>query len=66
MGLGFLGAAMGMFAFSRVWWLMVFSRVLQGASTAVVWTTGMDMVQEAVPKAEIGEAIGTVSVFSTC
>lgn len=59
-GLVFLCAASAAFAFAWDFNILLASRVFQGISTAVVWTAGLDILQDAVPRGEIGEAIGTV------
>ena len=68
-GLVFLCLSSLLFAYAPNFALLTASRVFQGMSAAVVWTAGMDMVQDAVPRDEIGEAIGTVrhtSNFDPC
>lgn len=41
--------------------LLVIARILQGASSAVVWTVGMAMVMETVGPANLGKTLGSVS-----
>lgn len=55
-----------MFAFARNLIMLAASSVLQGLSTAVVWTAGLGMVHDAVPRDNIGQAIGTVRQLATC
>lgn len=59
-GLTFLCTSTAGFCFAWSLPVMIASRVLQGISTAIVWTAGLDMVQDAVLPGEVGEAIGTV------
>ncbi|TWU70995.1 hypothetical protein ED733_001111 [Metarhizium rileyi] len=59
-GLMFLFVATAIFAFSTSLVLLVVSRLLQGISTAVVWTAGLDMVQDTVEPSQVGETIGTI------
>jgi MFS family permease len=61
-GLAFLLVSTVIFSFARDFILLASSRVLQGASGAVVWTAGLDMVQDVVPRGDMGSAIGTVSL----
>lgn len=44
---------------------LVAARVLQGLSTAVVWTVGMALVIDSVGKDQVGTAMGYVSMAMT-
>ncbi|KAM4057405.1 major facilitator superfamily protein [Hirsutella rhossiliensis] len=59
-GLALLCASSAAFAFAGSFTILLSSRLLQGMSTAIVWTAGLDMVQDTVPPGQIGEAIGTI------
>lgn len=41
---------------------LIFARVLQGLSGAVVWTVGIALVVDAVGKSQMGVAMGYISV----
>jgi MFS family permease len=47
-------------AVSRVYWILLVARVLQGCSSAVVWTVGMAVLAETLPTEQLGVTMGTV------
>lgn len=47
-------------AVARIYWFLVLSRILQGASSAVVWTVGMAVLADTMPTEQLGVAMGTV------
>jgi len=66
-GLAALFWATVTFYTSREFGMMVGSRVLNGASAAVLYAAGFAMVADAVGPGDLGKAFGTVSLFfSSC
>lgn len=59
-GLGILLAATTLMGFGETMPVLSIARLLQGMSAAVVWSTGLAMVQDQVGPAELGQIIGTV------
>jgi multidrug resistance protein len=57
MGLAFTTLA---FAYSRSYWVLLLARVFQGVAGAATWVPGMALVADHFPKAERGQAMGTV------
>ena len=51
-----------MFAFAQNIPVFVIARLLQGMSAAVVWTTGLAMVQDTVGPGKMGQVLGTVRI----
>ena len=49
-----------MFAVAKIYWVLVVARVLQGCSSAVVWTVGLAVLAETLPKEQLGVAMGMV------
>jgi multidrug resistance protein len=47
-------------AVARVYWVLLLARVLQGSSSAVVWTVGMAVLADTMPTEQLGVAMGTV------
>jgi MFS family permease len=45
---------------ARNYWLLVFARLLQGCSSAVVWTIGMAVLADTLPTEQLGIAMGTI------
>jgi len=45
---------------ARTYWLLVLGRVLQGCSSAVVWTVGMAVLADTLPTEQLGFAMGTI------
>ncbi|KAI0344078.1 MFS general substrate transporter [Trametopsis cervina] len=49
----------------RQYWLMIIARILQGASSSVIWVLGLALVCDTTPEAIIGRQLGiAVSGFS--
>ncbi|PJF17560.1 ATP-dependent 6-phosphofructokinase [Paramicrosporidium saccamoebae] len=61
---GLAGATL-MFAFGKVFWVLVLARLLQGVAAAVSWTLGLALLADAVPGSELGAAMGVVFGFHT-
>lgn len=64
-GLVALAGSTVMFWLARTTAALVVARVLQGLSSAVVWTVGMALVVDTVGKDETGVAMGYVSMAMT-
>jgi multidrug resistance protein len=47
-------------AVARVYWVLLLARVLQGCSSAVVWTVGIAVLADTMPTEQLGVAMGTV------
>lgn len=62
-GLVVLAATTALFMASRVFWLLVVARLLQGSSAAVVWTVGLALLGDTVGRAKIGAAMGILSIY---
>ena len=60
-----LAIATIMFATARTFWWLILARLLQGAAAAVSWTLGLALLADAVPKDELGKAMGIVLGFNT-
>lgn len=56
-----LGSTM-MLMLSKVVWLFVLGRLLQGFSTAVVWCVGLALVVDTVPPERLAEATGWIGI----
>ena len=59
-GLGSLILATGLVATARIYWVLLVARVLQGCSSAVVWTVGMAVLADTLPTNQLGLAMGTI------
>lgn len=76
LGLLALGGSTAMLCAGRGLALLLAGRILQGLSASVVWTVGLALLSDAVPKDEIGQAMGyaagaysgkiLLSLASTC
>ncbi|ETN47203.1 uncharacterized protein HMPREF1541_01394 [Cyphellophora europaea CBS 101466] len=62
-GLAALLGATVLLAVGRSVAVLVFARVLQGLSGAVVWSVGLAMVMETVGPSNMGKAVGTIFPF---
>jgi MFS family permease len=47
-------------AIARVYWLLILARVLQGCSSAIVWTVGLAVLADTLPTEQLGVAMGTI------
>ena len=47
-------------AVARVYWILLVARVLQGCSSAVVWTVGIAVLADTMPTEQLGIAMGTI------
>jgi MFS family permease len=47
-------------AVARIYWILVLARVLQGASSAIVWTVGMAVLADTMPTEQLGMAMGII------
>lgn len=45
---------------ARTYWVLCGARVLQGCSSAVVWTVGMALLADTLPTNQLGVAMGTI------
>src|SRR5271170_2193442 len=59
-GLFALIVATFMVAVARTYWILLVARVLQGCSSAVVWTVGIAVLADTLPTEQLGFAMGTV------
>lgn len=59
-GLGSLILSTGLVAMARTYWVLCGARVLQGCSSAVVWTVGMALLADTLPTNQLGVAMGTI------
>jgi hypothetical protein len=59
-GLFLLTAGTLCFAFIRIYWVMVLSRVLQGLASGIMWTLGLANVADKYEEKELGAAMGYV------
>jgi MFS family permease len=50
-------------AIGRNMWILILARVLQGMSSAVVWTIGLAMCLETVGPSQLGTTIGSVCLL---
>lgn len=62
MGLIVLGAATALFAAGTSLTVLIVARILQGASTAIVFTIGFALMIDKIGKDQIGEAMGYTSM----
>jgi len=60
LGLGSLIFSTALVATARIYWLLLAARVLQGCSSAVVWTVGMALLADTLPTNQLGVAMGTI------
>jgi len=58
LGLFALGGSTAMLCAGRGLALLLAGRILQGLSASVVWTVGLALLSDTVPKEEIGQAMG--------
>jgi MFS family permease len=47
-------------AIARNYWLLFTARILQGCSSAIVWTVGMAVLADTMPTEQLGVAMGTI------
>ncbi|KAH7377604.1 major facilitator superfamily domain-containing protein [Pyrenochaeta sp. MPI-SDFR-AT-0127] len=62
LGLLVLGAATALFAVGNSLTVLIIARILQGASTAIVFTVGFALMIDKIGKEQIGEAMGYTSL----
>ena len=58
LGLLALGGSTAMLCAGRGLALLLAGRILQGLSASVVWTVGLALLSDTVPKEEVGQAMG--------
>ena len=59
MGLIVLAGATILFGFAKAGWVLVVSRLLQGSSSAVVYSVGLALLVDTVRRDEVGQWMGT-------
>ncbi|RCH99843.1 hypothetical protein CU097_010630 [Rhizopus azygosporus] len=59
---GLLGSTL-LFMFAQKFWELLFARLLQGISSACVWTLGMCLMADRFPIEELGTQMGRLMVF---
>jgi MFS family permease len=59
-GLGSLILSTAFVATARTYWVLCVARVLQGCSSAIVWTVGMALLADTLPTNQLGIAMGTI------
>ena len=47
-------------AVARVYWILLVARILQGCSSAIVWTVGIAVLADTMPTGQLGVAMGTI------
>jgi MFS family permease len=45
---------------AKIYWILLFARLLQGCSSAVVWTVGIAVLADTLPTEQLGVAMGTI------
>jgi len=58
-GLLVLAGATASFGLATSVWVLIFSRILQGLSSAIVYTVGLALIVDTVDREEVGQWIGT-------